>query len=40
MLGGLLLDNAASDKVGDKPTYHGVRPEETSKAGEPDTRPL
>ena len=35
-----LVDVGSSDKVGDKPTYHGVRPEETSKAGEPDTRPL
>jgi hypothetical protein len=35
-----LVDVGSSDKVGDKPTYHGVRPEQTSKAGEPDTRPL
>jgi hypothetical protein len=35
-----LVDVGSSDKVGDKPTYHGVRPEETANAGDPDTRPL
>ena len=35
-----LVDVGSSDKLGEKPTYHGVRPEETSKAGEPTTRLL
>ena len=35
-----LVDVGSSDKLGDKPTYHGVRPEETSKAGDPTTRLL
>jgi hypothetical protein len=35
-----LVDVGSSDKLGEKPTYHGLRPEETAKAGEPETRPL
>jgi hypothetical protein len=35
-----LVDVGSSDKVGETPTYTGIRPEETQKAGEPATRPL
>jgi hypothetical protein len=35
-----LVDVGSSDKLGEKPTYHGIRPEETTDAGEPATRPL
>jgi hypothetical protein len=35
-----LVDVGSSDKLGEKPTYRGVRPEETTKAGDPTTRPL
>jgi hypothetical protein len=35
-----LVDVGSSDKVGEKPAYHGIRPEETAKAGDPTTRPL
>ena len=35
-----LVDAGSSDKLSERPSYHGIRPEETREAGEPPTRPL
>jgi len=35
-----LVDVGSSDKLSERPTYAGIRPEETSKAGDPETRPI
>ena len=35
-----LVDVGSSEKLSERPTYHGIRPEETREAGEPPTRPL